>query len=489
MLTNHLLGSTIRALALGMCLTANPLTALTAADSTVPEYRQPEAHDEVHPEAYLAAVERTVSITHNPAIQSLAAQHGLNVVNVTWEDTGRFQGSSVGPNISDLTLQVETRTGPGQRSLHCLPVIRVPNFSDRTGDVPIEQFAVPIGNQLPGAHDGTVANVPLREYLNHLRAYLTDGTSWTGDAASLLAKRDTHVLVSAQACILPVPVGGEATFNPVLFNYQSRAGDPAVLAILVTREGTSATIIDNQRDGFAAGSTWGQRLFFNHHGQRASMTAVRASDHAAAVAAGNAQAITGGVQAAGHSGAETVMLIQIPLKQREPASRGIGDMMVLECATVGPSAPMTRRMEQAVIGHGPVEGPFTEIDGLPIERDERFPIRVTVQFYQASSNGDIDADEMRALAAQIESVYAQADAVGSLVVDGPRGRVTEHDGPHYEYPGWWAEFWTRHEANTGLSQAESLTLLRRLLGREAVNGAEAGRCLRAVRHLEPLVGW
>jgi hypothetical protein len=43
----------------------------------------------------------------------------------------------------------------------------------------------------------------------------------------------------------------------VLFNYQSRAGDPAVLAILATREGTSVTVIDNQGDAFRASRTWG----------------------------------------------------------------------------------------------------------------------------------------------------------------------------------------------------------------------------------------
>ena len=46
---------------------------------------------------------------------------------------------------------------------------------------------------------------------------------------SLLAPRDTHALVSAQAAFLPVPRGGDAEFNPVLFNYQSVPGDPAVL--------------------------------------------------------------------------------------------------------------------------------------------------------------------------------------------------------------------------------------------------------------------
>jgi hypothetical protein len=44
---------------------------------------------------------------------------------------------------------------------------------------------------------------------------------------------------SAQAVFLPIPKQGQGEFNPVLFNYQSSPGSPAVLTILVTRQGTS----------------------------------------------------------------------------------------------------------------------------------------------------------------------------------------------------------------------------------------------------------
>ena len=73
-------------------------------------------------------------------------------------------------------------------------------------------------------------------------------------------------------------------------------------------------------------------------------------------------------------------------------------------------------VEEAVIGHGKVEGPFTEIDGLEIERDDRYPVRVTVQFYKATSNGVVDAGDLDAIAASIGGVYEHADFVGSLVL-------------------------------------------------------------------------
>ena len=119
-------------------------------------------------------------------------------------------------------------------------------------------------------------------------------------------------------------------------------------------------------------------------------------------------------------------------------------------------------VEDAVIGHGEVEGPFTEIGGFPIERDERFPVRVTVQFYKATSNGVLSADDVNEMAEQIDRVYRDADYVGSLVTQGETGRPTEHEGPKQEQPGWWDDFWERHERNTGQSRHEALEILHRI---------------------------
>ena len=97
-------------------------------------------------------------------------------------------------------------------------------------------------------------------------------------------------------------------------------------------------------------------------------------------------------------------------------------------------------MDVAVLGHGKAEGPYTELDGLTIERDSRFPIRATVQFYQATSNGVIDQGNINALAAQIDKVYDKADYVGSLVVpEGKSKRPTLWDDATEapSYLTWW----------------------------------------------------
>ncbi len=406
---------------------------------------------------YLAAIERTAAMTWDQDAQRLASRYGLDVVNVMWEDTGRYYGSSVGPNISDVTIQVQhVNPERGDYDLTLMPVIRYPNFTDLSADISPDKFYLMVGNEA----GGELASVSLTEYLTHIRRYLSDPSSWAGDRSSLLAPRDTHVLVSAQAAFLPVPQQGKAEFNPVIFNYQSYRGDPAVLVIVATREGTSATIIDNVRDAFPSGFSWGQRLFFNQNGERAGFTGQRLSDFMAQDEH-TSDTPDGTVEAAGAGGLNMVLLIQVPLKQKHPLPSYGGE--VLEMAPMSAAEDGARSdVEAAVIGHGEVEGPFTEIDGLDIERDPDYPIRVTVQFYKATSNGVVSEADMAEIHTQIRRVYDDADYVGSLVVDGPTDRPTEYEGDKEAPHGWWSAFWQRFTGNTGLDESDALTLWRRL---------------------------
>jgi len=408
---------------------------------------------------YAQVLTNTANMVGDAEAQRLAAARGLDIVNVTWEDTGRYKGSSVGPNISDMTIQVQHKDPrTGNANLFLMPVIRFPNFQDTTGDVPLDRFSLLVGNEV----GKPLRRVSLEELLGDIRSFLTVPGSWKGDGRSLLAPRDTHALVSAQAAFLPIPKPGEATFNPVLFNYQSYQGDPAVLTILATREGTSVTVIDNVRDGFDAGGVWGQRLFFNQNGQRASLTGKRLSDHHEDPPTPGAP--VGPRVEGADEGLNMVLLIQVPLVQKRPMRRTMlaeGDMEMAPTAS-GAADRSGSDVENAVIGHGALEGPFTEIDGLEIKRDERFPVRVTVQFYKATSNGVVSASDLDQIKAQIDRVYKDADYVGSLVTGGETGRPTEYDGDKREPVGWWDLFWERHTKNVGMSEDQIRWTLRNM---------------------------
>jgi len=408
--------------------------------------------------SYRTICERVAGMVDDERAISFTEVRGLDIVNVAWEDTGRYYGSSVGPNISDVTIQVQRTYGKRQRvQTYLMPVIRYPNFADKSGDVPMERIQLLVGNE----RGEELRPVNLRHFLGNIREYLHDPGSWPGETTSLLAdNRDSHVLVSAQGAYLPIPKGGTATFNPVIFNYQSGRKNPAVLTILATREGTSVTIIDNARDGFDADGAWGQRLFFNASGQKASLTGTRESDFVAA--GGDPTPGTPLPSAGEEQGLNMVMLIQVPLKHRSFRRKTMA--VAKMAAGVGTGGGGEERwesdVENAVIGHGALEGPFVEMDDLPIERDPRFPVRVTVQFYKATSNGVISRTDVKNIQAQIKRVYKDADYVGSLVTQGYTGRPTEWFGDHTEPPGWWRDFWDHYQEQSGYDSATLWNVVR-----------------------------
>ncbi len=120
-----------------------------------------------------------------------------------------------------------------------------------------------------------------------------------------------------------------------------------------------------------------------------------------------------------------LFLVQVPLVHANQGLLG-GALPAASPVSAGAPAPSAMAapkmakdksdVEQAVLGHGPDLGPFNEGHGLRFVRDRAFPIRVTVQFYKATSNGVVSEADLDGIARSIGGVYEHADAVGSLVM-------------------------------------------------------------------------
>lgn len=239
-----------------------------------------------------------------PANTDLAHAHGLKINSITYEDTGRDKNSCVGPNISDMTLTVDDRR---------MPIIRKPNFSDVTCDLKIADFKVTVGNE---TKDGELRRIPLTEYIEKLKDFNPDTAH--EDQKSLLNDRDEHLLASAQACVLPLGHGTDADgkeikeveFVPEIFNYQSRGADPAVMVIVASSQGTSATVLTSRA----------QKLYFNRGGESVQFLAKRLS----------LDRKERGVEDKGDMSAEEqdrnlIMVFQIPLKKPNPPTIRVPD--------------------------------------------------------------------------------------------------------------------------------------------------------------------
>lgn len=334
--------------------------------------------------------QRVAALVSNAGACSLAQSYGLAIQRVSWEDTARFKGSCWGPNISDMTLACGGAT---------MPVIRRPNMADLTCDVPSANFNVLVGNEA-GA---PLSRVSLEEYVRAIQRH-------TGNAAigDLWAPRDAHLLLSSQACILPVDTG-KANFHVRLFNYQSTYSQPAVLVIMATHQGTSCQVITGTDD-----------LYLNLNGQAHDLQAQRLADDRAARGAATTGAMTDDEKAR-----NVIFIYQIPLKTRrqalEYATFCVSNCLEEEedgCCLGGWEGSMARGFDHAMVSAGGRKGAYKGTRGLALERDPNYPIRLTVQYYYVTDTDVIPESLMQSIAAQLERSYAHGDNKGSLVFGG-----------------------------------------------------------------------
>mmetsp|Transcript_63537 Transcript_63537/g.101111 ORF Transcript_63537/g.101111 Transcript_63537/m.101111 type:complete len:676 (+) Transcript_63537:105-2132(+) len=228
--------------------------------------------------------------------RKIAQSHSLAINTVSYEDCARNKFSVWGPCISDMTLQVDNQR---------MPVIREPNYTDKTWDVETDKIPVVVGNhdENPGAELNTIS---LREYLENFHKYMSTPPKQKKPinllANDMFAKQsDKHVIMSSQCCFLPIEKGKETKFNVALFNYQSKKQDPAVLVIVSTSKGTSAQIIEGNE----------QKLLFNNYGRKADFIGQRLTDNR----------IERGVSIHGAMTKQEkqdncIVIIQVPLKQK-----------------------------------------------------------------------------------------------------------------------------------------------------------------------------
>jgi len=342
---------------------------------------------EAHHTLVLAAARLDIASATAAGLRAL----GLHLTHVCCEDSVRSFGPARGSKIGDMTLQVHSRR-QGQQFASIMPVLRAPGFADCSARLPLAALRVRVGNQ----RGEPLRAVGLHEYLGDLRAHLSRPDSWPGTGGSLLTARDEHVEVRAQACCLPVPRGGLAGFLPVVCPPRSWPGAPAVLAIVATRDGTSATVVDHRRDRTSISRQNGQYLLHNRDGQRVTLTVGDAS-------------LPGSEHGA-------VLLIQVPLRQPPlPPDPYAG----WDCIPMEPT-PGVHAELPFVVNPRALTGPVVEVDGLALERDESRPICVTVNFYRPVTTLELDDDTLVELGALIERVYSDTGVVCSLVDAGER---------------------------------------------------------------------
>jgi hypothetical protein len=244
---------------------------------------------------------------------------------------------------------------------------------------------------------------------------------------NLFSARDTHILSSAQCCILP----NDSDFCVEMYNYQSTKENPAVLVILVTESGiTEHVLTESDRGVF--------KLLFNVKGDQSYLHIDNKCEN--------------GVVKTSHSELNKkereknlVRVFQIPLmvpkSQQQlqfmnPCAFTTGgyeeecDYLMEKCSS---SKSYTARggLSMGQVSVGSVYGKYTPPKS-DLKRDDSMPIRCTFQYYRVSSgNPDISEAEAEDIATQLRRMSVVETARSSLVEDASTGRPTESDKKHF----------------------------------------------------------
>lgn len=341
--------------------------------------------------------------------RSRVQKHGLDLVNITWDDNARCKDSCFGPCISDMTLVTDEMN---------MPVIRYPNTSDKTVDISIDRFKLTVGNET----GESLSRVSLKDFLN--------GSKILNDI-SLLSDRDSHILVSAQYCILPLDKG-KCSFHVCIHNYQSTSDDPAVLVIVASAEGTSVQTLTHGTD----------KLYFNDNGYKCDYQVQRQKDYLKE----NPEDAKDELKLQEHN---VLFVYQIPLKQKEPSfnpygfTYNIDNFMVDQPVYRSISLDTHRGMDNGYLTHGERKDKMGTLMS-DLERDHRYPIRCTMQFYKVTDEPHIPDSILDEMVANLSSIY-KLGISGSLVlsndptadtrVTAPRNldNVTRFNNPMFDF--------------------------------------------------------
>jgi hypothetical protein len=315
-----------------------------------------------------------------------------------------------------------------------MPVLRKPNFADVTADRPLSDFTVMVGNE----NGLELTQITLEEYLKNIQKY-TNNTN----VKSLLLDRDNTILTSAQACVLPLE-DGHVEFCVQMYNYQSNydSEDPAVLVIMAGAQGTSAQVVYGQTS-----------VYLNDNGNSYNMRAERLTDDRK-----KRGVPLDGPMTDEEKNRNALFIYQIPLKQKPrvqercyypKSSAGPGKYILESCSVLDAGeesedgddgsgffdglesfsckqkSRKSRGFEKAVLSRGELMGKFTGTKNLTLERDSRFPIRCTVQYYNVTDSAEITEAQIKEISETVSNTYKSATATGSLVLNKTSDRPTE----------------------------------------------------------------
>lgn len=364
-------------------------------------------------------VTSVTNMTMNTSVHRLLQEHNLRMVKVSWDDIDRDFNSCVGNNITDMTLVVNNTR---------MPIIRPPNYTDITEDLPSDQLSgLRVGNE----NGSPLTCVTLEHYLKNISKYTNQRHT-----QNLWASRDATLLTRSQCCVLPCERKKSTQFCVELHNYRSTKQPTGILAIVVSNLGTSAQFIK---------SGCSEKIYLNFNGRAHKTSIERLQDRQERITGKSCAKLQAHTEMKQNESLDNMlMIIQVPLKynyRHMPRSLSLSNNYACRAAAYS-SASSSASLAGAVntpsvdletinrlskkrsagvdfgqLSLGSDVGPFNGLGLKKLERDEDKPISVTFQYYRVSDDSTLSQNEVQDIASQLGQARSVASASGSLVVD------------------------------------------------------------------------
>jgi len=370
-------------------------------------------------------INEVAALGSNQRVKSMFIDKGYDVCRVAWEDTGRYHNSCWGSNISDQTLVVPNSNNKQEKNM---PMIRKPNFSDATCDVDIKEFSLFVKDE---DKKDDLKTMSLQSFLEQ--------KGWFS------AERDSKILVSTQACFLPLTEGC-CEFGVKIYNYQTSTSDPTLACIVSSAQGTSCAPITQSY----------QTLYFNDNGRAKPFEAKRLEEDRKERKVQNTKPL----ELTKEEKQRNMLLIyHVPLKKQvkiqtrcfvdtsaydsdsedyyvlesaaayDDVTLGFGSgklqsSSVMRCMSAEPRNYESRGFDAAVLRVANKDmGAYPQFHvNQKYERDFSLPIRCTIQYYVGVDSVDginqVAVEYIVDCLKKVQSVAAPG-SVGSLVTDDP----------------------------------------------------------------------
>lgn len=350
--------------------------------------------------------QKLLEMASDSNVSLFARNEGFVFQTISSKGSESFNASSVGSNISDVTLQVQ-----GVKRNYCnMPVLRHDNFYDYYQEVDLSRISVWTGNK---TNAEILVQKTLRTYLENYKRKSIEGP--------LLIEREKFAHHRVQACFLPAEEGKFVNFNVALYNNQFSQKLPAVLAIIASSKGTTAHMIkDNNKNG--------NKLLLNLGGKTYDFKAERLKD---------VRTRNGGDVESALSDQEELnrklLIIQIPMTNVKIIEENHKRRARTKSSTrLSGLTAASSSVDDAQISVGKNIGTkkVRAVTQKTLKRDASLPIQVMTQLYKIIDVGDISQEQIKAITQEIlaEEKAVANNSTNSLIsetgiLEGMRGQV------------------------------------------------------------------